>query len=220
MSDSEQESLTSVELPALPEKKKRVVTEKHRAALLKNIEKARIVRAAQKVDRLKGEDEDKRLLREMLEEKKAAKKATTKKEAEPKTKEEPKEESEEEELESEEEEEGESESDSALESESDSSASEAEFVLKKRKAPLRKPAVKPKAKETDKLKKKGKSGKKAKDEEDDVPKRSKLLEQMEVMAAELKALKKKEKSSKVNVYVNQPEKKGMSDAKRKELLDI
>ena len=92
MSDSEQESLTSVELPALPEKKKRVVTEKHRAALLKNIEKARIVRAAKKVDRLKGEDEDKRLLREMLEEKKAAKKATTKKEAEPaKTKEEPKE---------------------------------------------------------------------------------------------------------------------------------
>ncbi len=90
---------------------------------------------------------------------------------------------------------------------------QAEFVLKRRKSA----AVEVPAKRAPAKKAPVKRAKKAKE-----PKESVLLQQLAEMTAQMKLMKKeKKKSSKVNVYVNQPEpKQGLSDKARRDLMEI
>ncbi len=209
MSDSEPETMTMVQVPVVPaikEKKKRVLSEKHKTALINNIAKARAVRSAKKIAREKGEDEDKTILKELLAKEKAAK-AKSKGKA-PKPESEDESDADADEVDGEEDEKDEDESDSESDSaNSASSDSEAEFVLKKRK-PAAKKAAAPKGK--------GKEKKEA------MPKRSTMLEQMEIMAAELKALKKEKRSSKapVNVNISYPEQKSLSQAAKSAIISL
>lgn len=195
MSDSDRdETVTSVKLPKSVRKTTRVVSERQKEACAKNVIKARAGRVAKMEARLKGEDEEKILLRELI----ADKKASKQKKAEPV---EADESSDDEELESEA---SESDDDPKETSASDSSDSEAEFVLTKRK-----PATK---KAVAKVALIGKGKKKTAE-------RSTMLEKMEEMAAELKALKK-EKRSKVTVNINNPEKKPQSAALKQALIAL
>jgi hypothetical protein len=106
----------------------------------------------------------------------------------------------------------ESDDESAEESDESESDGEAEFVLKK-KTPKKAAA---KAKVTKKKKEKRENAGVF------LPKKSKLLEQMELMAAELQALKaqKRKKAAPVNVYVNHPEPKKLTDQDKKKILDL
>ena len=205
-------------------KAKRVVSEAHREKLKANLEAARVARVAKIAERRAGRNEDELALKELIAEKKRTKifgiqddepelpvapqKIKSKKEKVVESSEsdqsEPDDESEDDDEESEEED-AESASDS-----SESSDDEAEFVLKRKKAAPKKPSsVKmPKVKAAP-VKKEKKAEKET------------ILAEMARMTAEIAALKKeKRKQSKVNVYVNQPEKKEMSAKQRKDLLDL
>ena len=202
-------------------KAKRVVSEAHREKLKANLEAARVARVAKIAERRAGRNEDELALKELIAEKKrtkifgvqedepespkALKQSKQKKEkvvesaseSELSEQSEPDAESEDEESE-----------DDESASESSSSDDEAEFVLKRKKAA-------PKAVKIPKAIKKEKVSKSKKAEKESI------LAEMARMTAEIAALKKeKRKQSKVNVYVNQPEKKEMSAKHRKDLLDL
>ena len=141
MSDSDSDVVQTIKVPTeISAKKPRKKSEAQRLASTTNIAKARAARSAKKIERLKGEDEQKVLLAELIAEKKASKlpkpdcelPATSAKKRPDNVPEE-----------SEESEANESESESDVSEESDSSDSEAEFVLTKR-APAKKKAAAPK----------------------------------------------------------------------------
>ena len=203
-------------------KAKRVVSEAHREKLKANLEAARVARVAKIAERRAGRNEDELALKELIAEKKrtkifgvqedepespkALKQSKSKKEklVESASEDELSEQSEpDDESEVEDSEDVESASES-----SESSDDEAEFVLKRKKAA-------PKAVKVPKAIKKEKVSKSKKAEKESI------LAEMARMTAESAALKKeKRKQSKVNVYVNQPEKKEMSAKQRKDLLDL
>ena len=209
-------------------KAKRVVSEAHREKLKANLEAARVARVAKIAERRAGKNEDELALKELIAEKKrtkifgiqddeeqnacilsspkALKQSKSKKEklVESASEDELSEQSEpDDESEVEDSEDVESASEP-----SESSDDEAEFVLKRKKAA-------PKAVKVPKAIKKEKVSKSKKAEKESI------LAEMARMTAEIAALKKeKRKQSKVNVYVNQPEKKEMSAKQRKDLLDL
>lgn len=206
MSDSENEAPKTVKKPISEAKKK---------ALAINIKKAQAGKVAAAVKRKQEKSEKDRLLEELLEEKRASKTKKDTKTADSSLSDEAKEdqktacsfsEDEVDPLPSEDSEEDSDESEDS-DSESSSSGSDSEFVLKRR----------------------GKSAKAVgSSRKPSQPKKSEMYEQMRAMsetsakmAAELAALKKeKKKSSKVNVYVNQPEKKALDPVKKKQLLNL
>ena len=204
-------------------KTKRVVSEAHREKLKANLEAARVARVAKIAERRAGRNEDELALKELIAEKKrtkifgiqedepespkALKQSKQKKEKVVESSE--SEQSEPEDAQSESESEEEEDDESASES-SESSDDEAEFVLKRKKAA-------PKAVKVPKVK----APKKAPAKKEKKAEKETILAEMARMTAEIAALKKeKRKQSKVNVYVNQPEKKEMSAKQRKDLLDL
>ena len=202
------------------QRKPRVLTDAHREKLIANVAKARAIRVTKSKERKEGRMTDELIMKEIIEEKKRAKifgvedeqhSDSTSKPQKSKSRKEPVVESSESEQSepeiSDEESADDQESESA--SETSSSDDDAEFVLKRKKATTKKPSqVKVQKMPT----KKEKQSKKEAES---------ILAKMAAMTAEIAALKKeKRKQSKVNVYVNQPEKKEMSAKQRKDLLDL
>lgn len=215
MSDSSDSDISTVQMPesensGTVKKQKREYSAEHKAKLKENMAKAREARAAKHAAKLAKEEEDKRVLNQIIAERKTQREPappapfgskTSKKKKEPVI----------ESSSDEEEEEEEDQQESESEESSSSSEEEAEFVLKRRKATASK------AKST----KVAKSVKAAKSTGVATAKELTMLQQLEQMAAEIAALKKeKKKNSKVNVYVNQPEPKKMSDVQKQKLLDL
>ena len=221
MSDSDSDVQTSVKMTqnddiveAKPEKKPRKkmeVSERRRAASQANLAKAREARAKKKADKVQAEDETQTILKEMAAQEKAKRKAAKdgKDSASPQPEEPPatpvfgKQRARAvSNVQSEESEKSEESEESEKSEESDDSSSEdsdVEFVLK--------PA-----------KKKAASQRKAQNSARAGSTKSSILARMEAMKAELDALKKEKKSSRVapvNVYLNQ---KG-SGEKRVSALD-
>ena len=202
-------------------RKQRVLTDAHREKLIANVAKARAIRVTKSQERKEGRLTDELIMKEIIEEKKKSKifgEETASRfpldDPEPKPSKPSKQkkekvvESSESEPESEISEDEDDVEDDASESESSSSDSEAEFVLKR--AP--KKSAQPKVTKMKAVKKDKQSKKEAES----------ILAKMEAMTAEIASLKKeKRKQSKVNVYVNQPEKKPeMTPQQRRNLLDL
>ena len=204
------------------QRKPRVLTDAHREKLIANVAKARAIRVTKSKERKEGRMTDELIMKEIIEEKKRAKifgvedeqhSDSTSKPQKSKSRKEPVVESSESEQSepeiSDDDEESADDQESESASETSSSDDDAEFVLKRKKATTKKPSqVKVQKMPT----KKEKQSKKEAES---------ILAKMAAMTAEIAALKKeKRKQSKVNVYVNQPEKKEMSAQKRMELLDL
>ena len=190
-SESDYSPLPTTNLPVVP-KKKRVITEKQRAVLLISATKARAAKAAKRKALDDAEAENANILRQVLEREKS-KGAEVVVAAPEQEPVKPK-------RKSKKQPEPKPQSESKEDSGSDASAresdsdDEAEFVLTRSKH--------------DKPKKKTSA---------DVS----ILEEMLRMKAELAALKLKKKSPKVNVYVNNAEKKkDLSTQKKKALMDL
>ena len=197
-------------------RKPRVLTDAHREKLIANVAKARAIRVTKTKERKEGKLTDELIMREIIEEKKKAKifgvedehSDSTPKPQKSKSKKEPVVESSE--SEQSQQSDTESEDDEAVDSVSSQSVSEtsssdddAEFVLKRKVTPKKPAQVK--------KEKKVKSKKEAES----------ILKKMAAMTAEIAALKReKRKQSKVNVYVNQHEKKAMAPQQRMQLLDL
>ena len=226
MSDSD-----TMQAPKTVIKPRQKLSEAGKIARQANLAKAREARKLKAAQRRDTKDENEELLKELLAEKKAAKSAKfaepvhQKKAAETQNRpvlpqacvsvesEPDEQDAPEPETQSEESEESEDETQACVSSETESD-SEAEFELT-RVPPKAKQAcfaVKAKAEKVEKVKGKGKK--------ETVMKKSKILEQMEQMAAELAALRKEKKAGRVNVYVNQPDKKGITDAKKQVLMNL
>jgi len=222
-SDAEQQTIEQTK-----PKKKRIISDSHRAALVANVAKARAIRVTKSKERKEGIIQDAEILKEIVAEKRKAKifgiedepaelpKApkTTKSKKEKIVESSESEQSEPDDASSEEDV-----SEEEVESEVSESSSddEAEYVLKRAKAAPKSKATKPQIVKNKKIPVK----KDKKDKKEKVAKAS-ILDEMARMTAEIAALKKeKRKQSKVNVYVNQPEKEGkMSDKQRRDLLDL
>ena len=193
MSDSSESDYSPLPTTNLPvvPKKKRV-TEKQRAVLLISATKARAAKAAKRKALDDTEAENANILRQVLEREKSKKADVIVVATEPEPVKTKRKSKKQPEPESEEEDSG----SDASESDSDSN-DEAEFVLTRSKH------EKPKRK----------SSKTSADVS--------ILEEMLRMKAELAALKQKKKTPKVNVYVNNAEKKkDLSTQKKKALMDL
>ena len=193
MSDSSESDYSPLPTTNLPvvPKKKRVITEKQRAVLLISATKARAAKAAKRKALDDAEAENANILRQVLEREKSKKAEVVVVAAEQEPVK-PKRKSKKPEPKPQSDSEEDSESDASA-SESDSN-DEAEFVLTRSKHD------KPKKKTSAEVS---------------------ILEEMLRMKAELAALKLKQKSPKVNVYVNNAEKKkDLSTQKKKALMDL
>ena len=190
-SESDYSPLPTTNLPVVP-KKKRVITEKQRAVLLISATKARAAKAAKRKALDDAEAENANILRQVLEREKTKKADVIVAAPEPDANKPKRKSKKQPEPESEEEDSG------SNASESDSqSDDEAEFVLTRSKH------EKPKRKSS-------KSSAEVS-----------ILEEMLRMKAELALLKQKKKTPKVNVYVNNAEKKkDLSTQKKKALMDL